>query len=183
MKHGLLSIGFVVFLVATSVPACDAATPPVTPTPAAPPITVECRGKPTVGKPASTFDMPSINAGRATVAAKRVTVVDFWATWCEPCEKAFPRLQEIYDRHKQEGLEIVAISVDDREDNIGSFTKRYAVTFPVAWDVEKKVYGCYAPPNVPATYVIDREGVVRFVQTRYNDGDERELENQIKKYL
>ena len=145
---------------------------------------ISCKGKPEIGKSASTFSLTSVNGGNKMAIEKgKVTIVDFWATWCEPCKKSFPKYQELYVKYKASGLEILAISVDDEKKEIPDFIKTYGAKFPVGWDEGHKVADCYKPPNMPSAYVIDKNGVVKFVRNGYHDGEEKELEKEIKSLL
>lgn len=145
---------------------------------------ITCKGKPEVGKNASTFSLKSVNGGAPMSIEKgKVTIVDFWATWCEPCKKSFPKYQELYVKYKASGLEILAVSVDDEKKEIPDFIKTYGAKFPVGWDDGKKIAECYKPPNMPSAYVIDKQGVVKFVHNGYHDGEEKELEKEIKGLL
>jgi thiol-disulfide isomerase/thioredoxin len=147
-------------------------------------LEVSCKGKPDVGKNASTFSLSSLNGGsKMGVEKGKVTIVDFWATWCEPCKKSFPKYQELYVKYKTSGLEIVAVSVDDEKKDIPDFIKSYGAKFPVGWDEGHKIAECYHPPNMPSAYVIDKTGVVKFVHNGYHDGEEKELEKEIKSLL
>jgi peroxiredoxin len=148
-----------------------------------------CKGKPEVGKPASTFDLPSLNAaaqGKVSVTPGKVTLVDFWATWCQPCQKSFPKYQEFYVKYKSSGFEIAAVSVDEADDKkkISPFAKEYDVKFPVGWDEGHHIADCYKPPGMPSAYLIDKKGVVRLVhQGFHGDDDAKKLEDQIKALL
>lgn len=134
-----------------------------------------------VGSKAPTFAMDSLNgAGKVTITPGKVTLVDFWATWCEPCKKSFPKYQELYVKYKASGLEIAALSVDDEKGEIPGFAKTHKAKFPVGWDDGKKVAGQYKPENMPTAYIVDKEGVVRFVHNGYHDGEEKEIEKEIK---
>jgi len=137
-----------------------------------------------VGDKAPTFSIDSMNGqGKASVVSGKVTIVDFWATWCEPCKKSFPKYQELYVKYKASGLEIAAVSVDDEKGEIPGFAKTHGAKFPVGWDNGKKLAGQYKPENMPTAYVIDKTGVVRFVHKGYHDGEEKELEKEIKGLL
>lgn len=147
-------------------------------------VEISCKGKPEVGKNASTFSLSTINGGNKIGLEKgKVTIVDFWATWCEPCKKSFPKYQELYVKYKASGLEIVAISVDDEKKDIPDFIKTYGAKFPVAWDEGHRVAECYKPPGMPSAFVIDKNGVVKHVHNGYHDGEEKELEKEIKSLL
>lgn len=144
----------------------------------------KCAGKPEVGKPASSFALASMNGGgKVGIEKGKVTVVDFWATWCEPCKKSFPKYQELYVKYKASGLEIAAVSVDEEKKEIPAFATTYGAKFPVGWDEGHKIADCYKPPNMPSAYVIDKQGVVKFVHNGYHEGEEKELEKEIKSLL
>jgi cytochrome c biogenesis protein CcmG/thiol:disulfide interchange protein DsbE len=133
------------------------------------------------GDKAPTFNIDSMNgAGKMTVAAGKVTIVDFWATWCEPCKKSFPKLQELYVKYKASGLEIVAISVDDEKNGIIDFAKTHGAKFPVGWDDGKKVAEKWKPENMPSSYIVGKDGVVKHVHRGYHDGEENEVEKELK---
>jgi len=137
-----------------------------------------------VGDKAPTFSIDSMNGqGKAALSPGKVTVVDFWATWCGPCKKSFPKYQELYVKYKASGLEIAAVSVDDEKGEIAGFAKTTGAKFPVAWDNGKKLADKYKPSNMPTAYVVDKSGVVRFVHNGYHDGEDKELEKEIKGLL
>jgi peroxiredoxin len=145
---------------------------------------ISCKGKPDVGKTASSFSLSSLNGGsKASVEKGKVTIVDFWATWCDPCKKSFPKYQELYVKYTASGLEIVAVSVDDEKKDIPEFIKTYGAKFPVGWDEGHRIAECYHPPNMPSAYVIDKTGVIKFVHNGYHDGEEKDLEKEIKSLL
>jgi thiol-disulfide isomerase/thioredoxin len=145
---------------------------------------ISCKGKPDIGKDASSFTLASVNGGSKMAIEKgKVTIVDFWATWCEPCKKSFPKYQELYVKYKASGLEILAVSVDDEKREIPDFVKTYGAKFPVGWDEGHKLADCYKPPNMPSAYVVDKNGVVKFVHNGYHEGEEKELEKEIKSLL
>jgi len=143
-------------------------------------------GHPLVGAAAPPFATDSLN-GQGKISIKgmegKVVIVDFWATWCEPCKKSFPKLQELNVKYKASGLEIVAISEDDEKTGIQDFGSNYGAKFPIGWDDKKEIAGKWQPKSMPSSFVVDRKGVVRFAHLGYHDGDEVELEKQIKTLL
>jgi peroxiredoxin len=137
-----------------------------------------------VGDSAPSFSIDSLNGqGKVAVTPGKVTIVDFWATWCEPCKKSFPKYQELYVKYKASGLEIAAVSVDDEKGSIAAFAKSHGAKFPVGWDNGKKIAEQYKPEGMPTAFVIDKNGVVKFVHKGYHDGEEKELEKEIKGLL
>jgi len=139
-----------------------------------------------VNNPAPDFTLESVNgAGKAGISAwkGKVIVVDFWATWCEPCKKSFPKLQELSTKYKASGLEIVGVSEDDDDSGIKEFGATYGAKFPLVWDKDKSVAGKWKPASMPGSFIVDRKGVVRFVHSGFHPGDEVELDKEIKSLL
>jgi peroxiredoxin len=136
------------------------------------------------GDKAPAFSIDSMNGqGKATVGTGKVTIVDFWATWCEPCKKSFPKYQELYVKYKASGLEIVAVSVDedDKKGTIADFAKSHGgAKFPVGFDEGKKIADKWKPEGMPSAYILGKDGVVKHVHKGYHDGEEAEIEKELK---
>jgi len=166
----LLAVSFVTL---ASLPACGG-----DPHGAASPTSA---GPVKAGDKAPTFSIESMNGqGKLEVKPGKVTIVDFWATWCEPCKKSFPKLQELYVKYKANGLEIVAVSVDDEKNGIPDFAKTHGAKFPVGWDDGKKIADRWKPENMPSSYIVGKDGVVKHVHRGYHDGEEAEIEKELK---
>jgi cytochrome c biogenesis protein CcmG, thiol:disulfide interchange protein DsbE len=136
-----------------------------------------------VGDKAPSLSLDSLNGGgKVAITPGKVTLVDFWATWCEPCKKSFPKYQDLYVKYKVSGLEIAAVSVDeeDAKKEIPGFAKNHgAVKFPVGWG-GKPVAEQWKVENMPSAYIVDKNGVVRHIHRGYHDGEEAEIEKEIK---
>ena len=156
----------------------DASTPP--PPSSAPPPPDDNKGCPK----ATAFSLASLTTpGRVETTPGKVIIVDFWATWCEPCKKSFPKLQELYVKYKASGLEIAEVSVDDEKGGIVGFAKTYGAKFPIGWDEGHKVADKWKPENMPSTFIVDKKCVVRHVHKGYHDGEIEEIEKEIKELL
>jgi peroxiredoxin len=139
-----------------------------------------------IGRPAPTFAVDSVNGKGKIDLTKykgKVVLVDFWATWCEPCKKSFPKLQDLNVKLKASGLVIVGISQDDEGEGLVEFGKTYGAEFPLGWDKDKNVAKKFKPPSMPTSFVVDKQGVVRFAHMGYHDGDEEAVEKEIKSLL
>ncbi len=141
---------------------------------------------PLVGAPAPDFAASSVNGkGRAAVKASsgKVLIVDFWATWCEPCKKSFPKLQDLYTKFKTSGMDLIAVSEDDENSGIQDFGTTFGAKFPLVWDDGKAIAGKWKPKSMPSTFIVDKKGIVRFVHFGYHDGEEGEIEKEVKSLL
>ena len=93
----------------------------------------------------------------------RVVFVNFWATWCKPCEEEMPSMQVMYVALKKQypNFEILAVSIDKGDpDIVESFAKKYEVTFPILHDRNGKIKEIYKTTGVPETFIIDQNGII-----------------------
>ncbi len=130
-----------------------------------------------VGTKAPSFTMQSLN-GKGTVSlngiAGKVTVVEFWATWCEPCKKSLVDLEEL--RKKSGGsIEVIGIAVDDTPRGVEAFAKAQGLSFPIAWDENHSMMFRWSVTEMPATFVLDGKGRIRFVHEPEKNKDPAEL--------
>jgi thiol-disulfide isomerase/thioredoxin len=99
----------------------------------------------------------------------KVVLLNFWATWCVPCRTEMPTLEELYQRYRDRGLEVVAVNLDMLSTpGVEAFVKEVGVTFPIVLDPSWATARAYRVVGVPTTYLIDRAGnvVVREVGER-----------------
>ena len=118
--------------------------------------------KPEVGKIAPEFTLTSLDGKQYRLGDLRgkVVFVNLWATWCPPCRKEMPSMVQLYDRFRDQGMEILAISEDHDMAALKEFVTKYGVTFPVLLDPGKKVYNLYRATGVPETHLINRRGMI-----------------------
>ena len=96
-----------------------------------------------------------------------VTVVDFWASWCEACVVALPSLEQLYRRNRDRGVDVIGVSVDEEPRNALGTVMQYQTSFPVVLDPHGRIQGAYAVSKIPTTFVIDRHGMIRWVGRDY----------------
>ena len=87
----------------------------------------------------------------------RVVLLNFWATWCQPCRKEMPDLQKVWERFSSSGLSVLAVS-DEKIGTIRRFAAHQQYTFPVISDPERQAGRAYCVDGIPRTFVFDREG-------------------------
>lgn len=138
-----------------------------------------------VGAPAPEFELREVSGGgeqSLAAHAGKVVVVDFWATWCQPCKQSFPAYQKLVQQLNGD-LVVVAISQDDEPQGIAAFVAETGAKFPVVWDDAKAVAKSYDPPTMPTAFVVDKSQIVRFVHVGYHPGDEVALEEEVRSLL
>lgn len=113
----------------------------------------------------------------------KVVIVDFWASWCEPCKKELPALNTLYKKYKGKGLVVIGVNVDNDEASALNFLKENKVDFPRAFDAGKKFASKAELATMPSSFVIDKKGVIKSVHSGYREGDVEEFEKEIKGLL
>ncbi len=94
----------------------------------------------------------------------QVVLVNLWATWCPPCKAEMPILQGYYSLHQRDGLVVIAIEDGDPASDVSSFVNALHLTFPVWLDPTYQATDhAFKTPNLPSSYVIDRDGMVRLM--------------------
>jgi cytochrome c biogenesis protein CcmG/thiol:disulfide interchange protein DsbE len=91
----------------------------------------------------------------------QVLVLNFWATWCPPCNEELPSLMSMQERTRARGVVVLGISIDVDGDAYHRFLKQHGVNFLTVRDPEEKISGMYGTHGWPETFIIDRQGVLR----------------------
>jgi peroxiredoxin len=122
------------------------------------------------GDSAPSFDLERLDGGRLGFddLQGKVSLVNFWATWCKPCEDEMPAMQRLYETLSPEGFELVAISVDESPEDVRSFRERLDVRFPILLDRDQAISRLYQTTGFPESILVDRDGriVERYVGPR-----------------
>ncbi len=133
------------------------------------------------------FELPQLDVADAPIALSslvgRVVLVNFWATWCEPCEREMPAMERLYQALSREEFELIAVAIDDKEEDVRAFQKRYRLSFPILLDLDQAVYSSYQTMGVPESILVDREGriVERYVGPR--EWDSAEYKDRIRELI
>lgn len=116
-----------------------------------------------VGDMAPEFSLPSLDGTVMSLSdwQGQVVVLNYWATWCPPCVQEMPSLQELHEALGEQGLRVVAVSVDERFSDIQGFVDRFDLSFIILHDEGMKTARRYQTFKYPETYIIDRSGRVK----------------------
>lgn len=116
--------------------------------------------------------------------AKRIVVLNFWATWCPHCRVEAPYLQKLSDKYGKKGLVVVGVSLDsDGAKSVKPFAKSNKLSYTNLLDPKHEVARKYTVGPIPTTYIIDRKGVIRSVTLGFAPGMEKGLEEDVKGLL
>jgi cytochrome c biogenesis protein CcmG/thiol:disulfide interchange protein DsbE len=114
----------------------------------------------------------------------KVVMIDFWASWCEPCAQSFPVMEELQRTYGPHGLVIIAISVDEKKADMEDFLKKHSVTFSTVRDAEHKLVAKAAISAMPSSFLIDRHGRIAFAHTGFHGNTTKtQYESEIQSLL
>jgi len=118
---------------------------------------------PLLGSPAPSFELNNLEGTRKSLDQFRgkVVLLNFWATWCQPCTKEMPAMQAAHDTLENDGLAVVAINELEDEQKVRSHIQEYRHTFEVLLDPDNRVANMYGVVGLPVTVFIDKTGHVR----------------------
>ena len=122
-------------------------------------------GKPRIekGVPAPNFTLPGLDGKMASLTdyKGKVVLLNIWATWCPPCVEEMPSMEKLYQELKDEGFEILAVSIDvSGAMAVLPFMEKHKLSFPALTDTKGDIKSFYQTTGVPESFIIDKEGVI-----------------------
>lgn len=136
-----------------------------------------------VGEAAPDFELRTLDGNKAKLSdyKGKIVILNFWATWCPPCQAEMPHMQSFYEQNHNKGIEIVAVNLTSSDrglDKVKEFVNKHHLTFPILLDEEGTVENMYDTIAIPTTYIIDQEGFITEKIT--GPVNEERLENLVK---
>jgi peroxiredoxin len=125
----------------------------------------QSRGRPIAGQVAPNFELDLLDGSALTLSDLRgqVVVVNFWATWCPPCEEELPDLQMIWEEYRADGSVVIGVAFQEEAAAVQEIAAQFGVTYPLGLDVGERISEVYGITAVPETFVVDQEGRVAYV--------------------
>ena len=113
----------------------------------------------------------------------KVVYVDFWASWCAPCAQSFPFLNKLHHDLKDQGLQIVGINLDEVPEDAQAFLAKFPPDFAVASDANQQCAKDFDVKAMPSSYLVDRDGVVRYVHYGFRPEEAKEFRGLAERLL
>jgi len=134
-----------------------------------------------VGQSAPAFTLPAAKGDPVALDKLRgkVVYVDFWASWCGPCRRSFPWMNEMQQKYGGKGFTIVGVNVDKKRSDADKFLVQNPADFTVVFDEAGTTPAAYAVKGMPSSYLIDGKGNVVYVERGFLDEHKAELEQRI----
>jgi thiol-disulfide isomerase/thioredoxin len=119
------------------------------------------------------------------VKGEKLTVIDFWATWCKPCARAIPKLNGLASKYKDQGVRFLGINVDSPRNDakVKPFVHTYKIKYPVLRDPNSEYSSEVNITGLPTLLMVDGENKIVYIHQGYRPGDENVIEKEIKKHL
>jgi peroxiredoxin len=120
-----------------------------------------------VGNRIPDFELTALNKQqyrlKTVISQNRVTVVNFWATWCAPCRGEIPELSRFYSRYSRQKVALLAVNLQETPDAVRKFARKAGINFPVLSDTTGRIGEIYKIYAIPTTFIVDGKGMIRKV--------------------
>ena len=128
----------------------------------------ELSGMVRIGTEAPPFNVADFKGNPVDLSKYKgnIVIIDFWATWCDPCIQEFPKVKKMYNKFKDKGVQFIGISLDDDIEDLRGFVKQEEVEWPQVFDGKRwkgAIPALYHVEMIPTMFVLDRENKVRYI--------------------
>lgn len=113
----------------------------------------------------------------------QVVYLDFWASWCVPCRKSFPWMNDMNKKYQSKGLNIIAVNLDSARADADAFLKQTPADFTIAYDPNGETPGVYQVSVMPTSYLIDRNGNIVYSHQGFKKSQQEHMEEKISALL
>ncbi|HXK25354.1 MAG TPA: TlpA disulfide reductase family protein [Myxococcota bacterium] len=138
------------------------------------------------GQPVPSFSARSLD-GDTTLALSayrgKVVYLDFWASWCGPCQTAMPMIEQLSKEFPADQFQVIAVNLDEKPEKAKQFLEAHKISYPTVSDPQGNLPKSFGLKTMPTSYLIDRAGVVRYVHPGFRASDIDELRKKIREVL
>ncbi|MEC4748390.1 TlpA disulfide reductase family protein [Methylomicrobium sp. Wu6] len=131
-------------------------------------------------------ELNSIDGGRAIDLGEfkgKVVYLDFWASWCGPCAKSFPFMNQLHHELGEQGVTMIGVNLDENAEDAKAFLSQYPANFTIAADKGEQCARQFDVKAMPSSYLIGRDGVIRHVHLGFRQDEGKELREMVEKLL
>jgi len=137
-----------------------------------------------INSKAPEFTLPDISGSQVSLNSfkGKVVYVNFWASWCGPCKKEFPQLETLAGRYADKGVIILAINQDKKRSAMEQFLGKFPITSSnmiILTDPDSSVITSYGPRAMPSSYLLDKDGIVKYIHFGFGESDPPKWTNEI----
>ncbi|KPJ93319.1 MAG: redoxin [Gammaproteobacteria bacterium SG8_11] len=130
------------------------------------------------------FTLKSLKGSNLKLSEFRgdVVVINFWASWCGPCRQEMPALNDLYLKHRDQGLTLLGVNVEKNASKAANMIRDLRVVYPVLFDSNGEVSKLYKVEDMPSTVFVDRDGNIRYLHN-YASGAEDEYVRHVRELM
>jgi len=140
------------------------------------------------GPKVSNFKLKDLNNKTTSfnkIKGEKLTIIDFWATWCKPCLQAIPKLNKISEKYKDKGVVLIGINTDSPRNaaKVKPFSKSYKINYIILRDPNSEIAAEMNVNSYPTLYILNEEDEIVYTHIGFRPGDEEQIVHEIDKLL
>lgn len=135
---------------------------------------------------AQDFSLNTIDGGGVVTLSQYrgdVVYLSFWASWCVPCREEMPHLQRLWEKHAEQGFQVIGINVDENIEDARKFASDHGIEFPLVHDTDRSVSKLYKVAGYPSHYLVGRDGRVHFSALGFTPDDALAVTQEVETLL
>lgn len=126
------------------------------------------------GARARDFRLESLDGSKVSLSdyEGKVVVVNLWATWCPPCRAEIPDLEAAYQDHKDKGLVILGVNIEEPAETVAPFVEEFEMTYPILLDSNGELMKTYRAQGLPMSFIVDADGIIQVRHMGFLSGEQ-----------
>ncbi|OVE78152.1 hypothetical protein BVX98_01040 [bacterium F11] len=141
-----------------------------------------------INDPAPPFSLENLKGEEVSLKKfeDKVVFINFWASWCPPCKKEFPELNQLAEEYKDKEFKLLAINLDKKQSRVEKYLKKIGIESPdmeILLDPKSEVVASYVARSMPSSFIVDKKGVIRYVHFGYSEKDPTQWREELNSLL